>query len=162
MFQMHRIFCATPWELEGERRRFYDLIGNFNEAAAMQTGILYVPVTLTNIRDKRPLQYVIDENICDCRHYLLLLTEDWGPVERNFRNDYHLALQCVADPALPMNGVAVLAKKQPSGVPLAEGLPEPQATFSTLAEFDACVNRLLAEWFESIVSTLPSRALTAS
>jgi hypothetical protein len=162
MFQMHRIFCATPWDLEAERRRSYDLIGNFNETAAMQAGILYVPVTLTNIRDKRPLQYVIDENIRDCRHYLLLLTEDWGPVERNFRNDYHLALQCVADPTLPMHSVAVLRKKQLSAVPVAEGLPEPQATFSTLVEFDGCVNRLLANWLESLVPALPGRALAAS
>jgi hypothetical protein len=152
MFQMHRIFCATPWELEAERGRFHDLIGNFNETAAIQKGILYVPVSLINIRDKRPLQYAVDENIRDCRHYILLLSEDWGPAERNFRNDYHLALQCVAEPALPMHSVAVLCKKQLSGVPLAEGMPKPKATFSTLAEFDNCVNSLLADWFESLVS----------
>lgn len=138
--------------MEAERGRFHDLIGNFNETFAMPKGILYVPVTLINIRDKRPMQYVIDENIRDCRHYVLLLSEDWGPVERNFRNDYRLALQCVADPALPMHSVAVLSKKQLSGVPLADGMPEPQATFSTLAEFDTCVNRLLADWFESLVA----------
>jgi hypothetical protein len=153
MFQMHRIFCATPWELEAERNRFHDLIGNFNETAAMQRGVLYVPVTLVNIRDKRPIQYVVDENIRDCRHYILLLSEDWGPVERNFRNDYHLALQCIADPALPMHSVALLSKRQLSGVPLAKGMPEPQSTFSTLAEFDNCVNKLLPAWLESIAST---------
>jgi hypothetical protein len=152
MFQIHRIFCATPWELEAERGRFHDLIGNFNEMAAMPKGILYVPVTLINIRDKRPVQYAVDENIRDCRHYLLLLSEDWGPVERNFRNDYQLALECVADPSLPMHSIAVLSKKQLSGVPLAEGMPEPKATFSTLAEFDNCVNNLLADWFESLGS----------
>jgi hypothetical protein len=153
MFQMHRIFCATPWELEAERNRFHDVIGNFNEMAAMRRGVLYVPVSLVNIRDKRPLQYAVDENIRDCRHYILLLSEDWGPVERNFRGDYHLALQCVADPALPMHSVAVLSKKQLSGVPVAGGLPEPDATFSTLLEFDGCVNNLLAAWLESIAST---------
>ena len=149
---MHRIFCATPWELEAERNRFHDLIGNFNETAAMQRGVLYVPVTLLNIRDKRPVQYAVDENIRDCRHYILALSEDWGPVERNFRNDYHLALQCAADPALPMHSVAVLSKKQLSGVPLAAGLPEPDGIFSTLTEFDDCVNHLLPAWLESIAS----------
>lgn len=150
---MHRIFCATPWELEAERLRFYDLIGAFNEAAAMQKGVLYVPVTLTNVADKRPVQYAVDENIRDCRHYILVLSEDWGPAARNFRNDYQLALQCVADPSLPMHSVAVLAKKDPSGAPLAPGLPEPKVTFSTLAEFDECVNSLLADWLDSLVST---------
>jgi hypothetical protein len=165
MFQMHRIFCATPWELEAERDRFHDLIGNFNEAAAMQKGVLFVPVTLVNIRDKRPMQYAVDENIRDCRHYILLLTEDWGPVERNFRNDYHLALQCIADPALPMHSVAVLAKKQLAGVPLAEGLsephlPEPHAIFSTLTEFDDCVNKLLPAWLESIAPNSITPSIT--
>jgi hypothetical protein len=162
MFLMHRIFCATPWELEGERGRFHDLIGNFNETSAMPKGILYVPVTLINIRDKRPIQYAVEENIRDCRHYVLLLSEDWGPVERNFRNDYHLALECVDDPALPMHSVAVLCKKQPSCVPLAEGMPEPKATFSTPAEFDHCVNSRLADWFETLVAMDGSASASTS
>ena len=163
MFQMHRIFCATPWELEPELYRFYDAVGRFNETAAMPKGILYIPVTLTNVMDKRPLQYTVEQNIRDCRHYILLLAEDWGPAARNFRNDYHLALQCRDDPALPMQGVAVLAKKQPSGQALAEGLPQPQATFSTLAEFDECVTALLSEWLESQpASDEPTHVATAS
>jgi hypothetical protein len=150
MFQMHRIFCATPWELEAERLRFCDLIGQFNETVAMGKGVLFVPVTLPSIRDKRPLQYAIDQNIQDCRYYILLLFEDWGPVERRFRNDYHLALQCIDDPASPMQIVVVLAKKQPSGQPLADGLPRPRAIFATPAEFDECINALLAGWLESL------------
>lgn len=159
MLQMHRIFCATPWELEAERFRFYDVIGQFNETVAMPKGVLYVPVTVSNGMDKRPLQYAIDENIRDCRHYILLLTEDWGPAARNFRNDYALAVQCIDDPALPMQSVAVLAKKQPSGQPLAEGLPEPQAAFSTPAEFDECVTALLSDWLETL--TAQQNAATA-
>jgi hypothetical protein len=163
MFQMHRIFCATPWELEAELYRFYEVIGRFNETVAMQMGVLYVPVALTNVMDKRPQQYAVDQNIRDCRHYILLLSEDWGPVARNFKNDYQLALQCIDDPALPMQSVAVLAKKQPSGQPLAEGLPEPRATFSTLAEFDECVTALLSGWLESLsANDAPARAATAS
>jgi hypothetical protein len=163
MFQMHRVFCATPWEMEAERHRFYDVIGRFNETVAMQKGVLYVPVTLTNVMDKRPLQCAVDQNIRECRHYILLLSEDWGPVERNFRNEYHMALQCGDDPALPMESVAVLAKKQPSGQPLAEGLPEPVATFSMLAEFDECVTALMSGWLESLPADEAStRAAAAS
>ncbi len=50
----------------------------------MPHGVLYVPVSLTSVGDKRPLQYAVDDNIRECRHYLVLLTEDWGPPERNF------------------------------------------------------------------------------
>jgi hypothetical protein len=152
MFQLHRVFCATPWELEAERFHFYDVIGRFNETRAMPKGVLYVPVTLTAVMDKRPFQYAIDQNIRDCRHYVLLLSEDWGPAARNFRNDYQLALQCIDDPALPMQSVGVLAKKQPSGQLLAEGLPEPLATFSTPEEFDECVTALLSGWLESLLA----------
>src|SRR5438270_7258065 len=105
MYRMHRVFCATSWELEGERRAFCDLIGVFNEEAAMQRGILYVPVSLVNIRDKRPYQYDIEENIRTSRHYVAALSGDWGPRERNFEADYRLACSCAGDPWLPMKGV---------------------------------------------------------
>jgi hypothetical protein len=162
MFQMHRVFCATPWELEAERGRFHDLIGQFNETVALHEGVLYVPVTLASIRDKRPLQYAVDENIRDCRHYILVLSEDWGPIERNFRNDYYLALQSIADPGLPMQSAAVLARMQPSEQLLAGDLPEPSATFSTFAEFDECINGLLSEWFESLRAHSRVSALSRS
>jgi hypothetical protein len=162
MFQMHRIFCATPWELEAERYRFYETIGRFNETAAMQKGVLYVPVTMTNVMDKRPLQYTVDQNIRECRHYILLLTQDWGPAERNFQSEYQLALEAIDDPALPMQSAAVFAKKQPSGQPLAAGLPEPRATFSTPAEFDDCILGVLSGWLESLLAQQQNEASFAT
>ncbi len=150
MYRMHRIFFATPWELEAERLRFYKVLGAFNETSAMPQGILFVPVTLLNVRDKRPVQYEVDDNIRHCGYYILALSEDWGPVERNFKNDYHLALQCAAEPALPMQSVAILAKRQASGDPLAPNIPAPAATFSTAPEFDACLHQLLSAYLESV------------
>jgi hypothetical protein len=151
MYQMHRVFCATPWEMEAERILFYDLIGKFNETEAMSKRVLFVPVTLPSLNDKRPLQYTVDDNIRHCRYYILLLSEDWGPAERNFSNDYRLALACAADPALPMQDVAVLFKRLPAGPPPAASLPEPAATFSSAAEFSECLNRLLSGWLESVI-----------
>lgn len=157
MFQMHRIFCATPWELEAERGRFHERIGRFNETVAQREGVLYIPVTLVNIRDKRPFQYVIDENIRDSRHCVFLLSDDWGPPERNFRNDYYQAIQAIGDPASALQSVTVLAKKMPSGQPLARNssaadLPAQDDTFSTLDSFDDCVNRLLYTWLQTLLN----------
>jgi hypothetical protein len=156
MFQMHRIFCATPWELEAERGRFHDNIGQFNETVAQREGILYIPVTLVNIRDKRPFQYVIDENIRDSRHCLFLFSDDWGPPERNFRNDYFQALQAIDDPASALQSVTVLAKKIPSGQPVAPessaDLPAADNTFSTLDSFDVCLNGLLSTWLQTLLN----------
>jgi hypothetical protein len=157
MFQMQRVFCATPWEMEAERMRFHDVIGRMNETAAMPRGGLYVPVTLVNVRDKRPMQYVVEENVRDCSYYILLLANDWGPVERNFRSDYQLALECAADRAFPMQSVAVLRKKLPGAAP-ADDLPEPHAAFSTIEEFDECVAALLTGWLESLASPGASSA----
>jgi hypothetical protein len=151
MFEFHRVFCATPWEAEGERGQFYDVIGRFNEQRSMPSGVLYVPVTLTNIRDKRPVQYTVDENIREARHYILLLQDDWGPVERNFANDYHLARQCADDPALPMREIAVLRKLLPGRRPLTAGMPEPDGSFSTAEEFDRAITGLLTEWFQPLL-----------
>lgn len=157
MFQMHRVFCASPWELEAERNRFYQLIGQFNQEFAMRHGVLYVPVSLIGVGDKRPLQYAIDDNIRECGHYLLLLTGDWGPPQRNFRCDYDLALQCADDPALPMKTVDVIINDRRSpqslaGDSSADPLPAATARFSSLAEFDECVNGLLAGWLESLLA----------
>jgi hypothetical protein len=150
MYQQHRVFCATPREMEAERRAFYAILGEFNEYEAMPHGVLFVPVAFTtDVRDKRRYQYEVEENIRACRHYILLLSEGWGPAERNFENDYRLALQCAADPALPMHSVAVLQKKQLSGKPGA-GTPEPLPAFATTAEFNECVKGLLSGWLASL------------
>jgi len=104
----------------------------------------------------------VDENIRDCSYYILLLADDWGPVERNFRSDYELALECAADPALPMQSVAVLRKTLPGAMsslaPVAPPLPEPHAAFSTIEEFDECVGGLLTGWLESAASRGTSSA----
>lgn len=152
MYRMLRVFCATAWELEGERRAFYDVIGQFNESAAMARGILYVPVSLTNVRDKRPYQYTIDENIRDCRHYIVALSDDWGPGERNFRKDYQLAVTCQKDPALPMEGLALLMQSSAEGPPaLAVELEQsgvPVILFSDATDFRTRVAGLLARWVD--------------
>lgn len=146
MYRMLRVFCATAWELEGERRAFYDVLGEFNEAEAMKQGVLYVPVSLTNVRDKRPYQYVVEENIRDSRAYILAVSDSsWGPPERNFERDMALAAQYSADPNLPMRYIAVL-HRAPSSPP--SPLPESVrvAPFSTTDDFSQGVRGLLSNW----------------
>jgi len=43
MYRLHKVYCANPWELEAERRAFYDVVGEFNERDAMNAGILLRP-----------------------------------------------------------------------------------------------------------------------
>ena len=157
MYRMLRIFCATSWELEGERLAFYDVIGQFNEAEGLKAGVLYVPVSLTNAPDKRPYQYTINENIQACRHYIVALDEDWGPKERNFERDYRLALECAANTALPMKQTAILVRTLPDGArsPFTAALADAgfQAIdFTGTDDFKRIVLGLLGEWFPADAS----------
>ena len=151
MYRMLRIFCATAWETEGERRAFYEILGQFNETHGIPSGTLFVPVSLINIHDKRPYQYTVDENIRECRYYILVPGDDWGPPERAFERDYKLALACAGDAALPMRDTAILLRTLPDGsrAPLAAVLDAaalPYATFSTADDFQRAVTSLLLKW----------------
>jgi hypothetical protein len=137
--------------LEGERQAFYDVVGDVNEREAMKHGLLYVPVSLNQVRDKRPLQYTVDENIRDTRHYILAIDEDWGPREMNFERDYRLAIKCAADPALPMCQSRILLRRAPDGSPAPFGATLAAAGFSYIdfdgiEEFKRIVRALLCEW----------------
>ena len=163
MYRFHQIFCATAWELEGERRAFYDLVGEVNEADSMPRGALYVPVSLTNVQDKRPLQYTVDENIRACSYYLLAIAGDWGSKERNFERDYRLALSCRADPSLPMRETAILLQARPDGAPdpfaaelAAAGFPS--IPFRDTTEFNEIVRALLKQWIAAEEATSNSGA----
>ena len=148
--------------MEGERRRFHEAVGRFNEERAMPRGVLLTPVTLVNIRDKRPTQYVIDENIEDSTAWIGLLQDNWGPTERNFENDYHLALCCLSDPGRPMLHVSLLRKLLPSGKPLDPGLPEPAGEFSSPEEFELCVTGQLSALLEKILHAPATAGLHAT
>jgi hypothetical protein len=151
MYRMHRIFCATAWEAEGERRAFHDIVGQWNERQGIPAGTLYVPVSLVNIHDKRPYQYTVDENIRASRHYILVLDDGWGPPERAFERDYRLALACAADPALAMRHVTLLLRTQPEDSPSpfaatlhAAGVP--YVPFTGVPGFQRVLPGLLSGW----------------
>ena len=158
MYTLHRVFCATPWEFELERRAFHDIVGEFNESEAMKHGLLYVPGSLANLRDKRPYEFVVDENVQACRHYILVMGTDWGPPERNFQRDYERALHYLDDPAKAMRDVVCLASTTPDGE-LQEGMPLPSGKFSNIEEFKQHVRHLLSTW---TVVFLKERGQTAA
>ena len=158
MYRMHRIFCATAWETEGERRAFYDLLGEFNETHGIPAGTLYVPVSLININDKRPYQYTVEDNIRQCLYYILVPGDDWGPPERCFERDYRFARNCAADPALPMRESAILLRNQPDGSPPAfaavlDAAGHAYTRFTVMEDFQAAVSTLLHRW---IAAELPA------
>jgi len=162
MYQMLRVFCATSWELEEERQAFYEVISEVNEREAMKLGLLYVPVSL-GTGDKRPLQHTVNENIRAVRHYILAIDEDWGPKERTFERDYHLAVRCAADPELPMKETRILLRRRPDGSPapfgdtlLAAGFSK--IDFADVEDFRQIVRGFLVEWLPADAAPKSSAA----
>jgi hypothetical protein len=160
-YDMHRIFCATPGDLEDERQAFYQIMSEVNEAQAMQRDVLLVSVSITpSMADMRPFQPAIKENIQACRYYIQLLEDTWGAPQKNFEREYALARKYSADPGLPMKEVAVLFKK-----PLLPHKVEAEITdlkqtlradgnslleFDGPDEFKAILRPLLERWLETI------------
>ncbi len=111
----------------------------------MAKGVVYVPVTLPPVADKRRMQTALEDTVRECRHYVLVIAETWGPEERNFREDYLLALQLLADSSAEMQTVTVLAK---GGA--AQEMPEPDAVYSTPEEFEEKLTGLMRSWLEAM------------
>ena len=140
-YEMHRIFCSAAGDLEEERQIFHKVIGSFNEQHAMKRNILLVSVSLPEaVVNKLGYQSVMYENIRDCRYYIQLLEDTWGPPQKNFEKEYALAKRCEADPAQLMQEAVVFFKKpllphkvEPEVAALKESF---QSTHGSLLEFE--------------------------
>ena len=107
---MYRVFCSTPAILEEERRAFHDQIGNFNEDGGLAAGILFIPVTLRGDAAVGGVRAAVHQNVRDADFYVQILGHSWGSSEAGLDDLFELALDCLADPALPMRRIAVLLK----------------------------------------------------
>lgn len=106
-YQMQRVFCATPGDLESERHIFYAVVGEVNETVGTPRGALLVPISVeARMVNKAAFQPAVDENVRACRFYVQVLADTWGPPKRNFRREWDLARECCA-------GVAVFFKRLP-------------------------------------------------
>jgi hypothetical protein len=158
----HRIFCAAAGDLGEEHQAFYDVMADFNGSRSMPRGILFVAVSVPDRTfDKRPFQAAVTENIRACRYYIQVLEDTWGPPEKNYERDHAIASKCAADPALPMQEVAVLFKKplvpgqvEPSIIELKRRLDadhtQPHADFDNREEYERQLRQLLSGWLETV------------
>lgn len=159
-YEMHRIFCATPFELEEERLAFHAAVSRFNESEAMPRNLLFIPVTLPpNLADKRAYHNVLLENIRDARYFVQLLEDSWGPPGRNFERDYAMARQYVEGGAHKIREIALIFKKPllPHRVEqeIVELKKQAKAEgslveFAGVEEFQEILTRLMARWMEAL------------
>jgi hypothetical protein len=110
-FKMYRVFCSTSAMLEDERRTFHDHTGTVNENGGVESGILFIPVTLRGDAATGGMRAAVMQNVRDADFFVQILGNSWGPPSAGFEELFDLALDCRSDSALPMRDVAVLLKK---------------------------------------------------
>jgi hypothetical protein len=159
-YTMHRVFCATPGDLEPERRAFYDVIGEVNEVEGMPRNILFVPVSIVpHMLNKLMFQPMVESNVRDCKFFVQVLQDTWGPPARNFEPEYHLACRLRADPSFPMAGIAVFFKAEdgPQVEPKIVQLKSSAKTredlvsyhFATVDEYKTLLRSQLLNWLKA-------------
>ncbi len=167
-YTFHRVFCATPGDLEEEREAFYAVMAEFNEAESMPHDLLFVAVSITpSMAQLPPYWKAIEENIQDSRYYIQVLGDTWGPPFRNFEPMYKTAKACLEKPELPMRDVAVMFKslrpdqcREPAVEKLKGELPKP-IEFSDIESFRRALRALLSNWLTTLLEEMRGGAAHA-
>ncbi|MES9855610.1 MAG: DUF4062 domain-containing protein [Sedimenticola sp.] len=116
----HKIFIASPGGLETERALFKNTIGDYNEIDAIHRGIHFFPVgwEYTLAGRGRP-QKLINDDIRQCDYFVLVLWDRWGSppnpdgkgkYSSGTDEEYHFALDCIADKNSPPCKIVVFFK----------------------------------------------------
>ncbi len=162
-YTLHRVFCATPLDLEPERQAFHEVIGQVNEAEGMPRGFLFVPVSIVPLMaNKLFFQALVEANIRECKFFVQVLQNTWGPPTRNFEPDYSLACRLKDDPASQMEGVAVLFKAA-DGLQIEPGIQQLKSSlqgrqdrassqFASLDEYKQQLQTQLSTWLRSVTT----------
>jgi hypothetical protein len=167
-YTFHRVFCATPGDLEEERQAFYTVMGEFNEAESMPHDILFVAVSIVPMMvHLTPYRKAIEENIDACRYYIQVLGDTWGPPERNFEPLYAAAKAALENPQLPMRETAVLLKSVPPGQRVEPGVEKFKSDlsnpieFSDIESFQRALRAVLSGWLKALLEEAPGGAAHA-
>jgi hypothetical protein len=160
-YTIHRIFCAAAAELEPERQTFLDLVSALNEAEAMPRNLLLVPVSIMPyVTNKLAFQSAMGANVRECRFFVQLLQDTWGPPERNFEAEYKLAAELSGDPASLMKGVALFFKAA-DGLELDPGIRELKKSaqsrngcaayeFTSMEQYKQQLQSQLSAWLRAV------------
>ena len=118
--KQYRVFIATPGGLDKEREGFRDTLRDYNEMDAIQRGVLFWPVgweeTLGGVG--RP-QSIINDEVRSCDYFVMVLWDRWGSsphkdgegkYSSGTEEEYHIALECLADKEMPMRQIVVFFK----------------------------------------------------
>jgi hypothetical protein len=169
-FVFERIFCATPGDLELERRAFQSAVAEVNEHVGLARSILLVPVCALGAATLGYFNEALRDNVRACRGFIQVLGGSWGPPLADNEGLFDLALACRDDFGLPMQTVAVFLKdippqrREPAVLrfreKLAEAAPVPVLLYADIPSFEIAVRDLLTAWHEQIAQ--PQRKMAST
>ena len=108
-FTTYRILCSTPPELETEQDVFLAANSEFAEQVTMPESVLFAPATFRPPFNADLSRRAVEANLRMCDFFMHIMGETSPPAVYKGFIDY--ALQCTADPAVPMRAATVLFRE---------------------------------------------------
>ena len=153
-YLIYRVVCSTPPGLEEERDLFLLTLSVFAEQVTMVEQVLFAPATFRTPFDATVMQAAVKENIKDAFFFLTLFGED--PVEPVYKHFVQYAIECQADPGLPMRRATVFFKESQDVVEETRALRERFAgqcdirVFHNVKDLEPQLRELMAEWLAAV------------
>ena len=153
-FRFLWLFCRFSGALFEERDATAEAVTQFNEAHSIQRGELlgFLSCGIPLHGQRR----AVEDNIAMSRFFILVAEDVWDAPPASFANEFKLALKYKADPAMPLERIALFFRRprpdeDTDGRMAAFRQTEaavtlPQFDFSDAADFRAQLDRLLADW----------------
>jgi len=153
-YTIHRLVCSTPPGLEEERDLFLAALASFAERVSMPEWVLLAPATFVDAFDANLQQAAVKNNIKNGVFFLGIFGQD--PADPVYKRFVEYAIECAADPGLPMKRVTVFFKESAD---TAEEMRALRARFAEQCEVRAYRNLkdlepqledILAGWFAAV------------
>jgi hypothetical protein len=169
-FQIYRILGSTTPDMESEREIFESSLTKFGEAVTFPQQILFAGASFPGGFDPNRHRAPAEANVRMCDFCLYIFGEDWqGPA---FRDLIRLAINCAADPAMPMRKVAVLFRNSSGADAQVRQLRETLLQegkcdirdFQDQAELPQQLEAIYAIWYASVTAPAaePDRSSSVS
>lgn len=116
--KVYKVFLASPGNLSDERQAFRETLHHYNEIHAQRRKAIFIPVGWEDTLGRlgRP-QHIINQDIKSCDYFVLMLWDRWGTppdttgkYTSGIHEEFEVAKECCADPAMPMRDIVVFFK----------------------------------------------------
>jgi hypothetical protein len=161
-YSIYRVICSTPPGLEEERDLFMADLSAFSEQVSMPQWVLFGPASFPNGFNATLMQGAVKENIAGAVFFLGFFGED--PTEPVFKRFVQYAMECAADPALPLKKATVFFKESEDVAEGVRALRDRFAgqcevrTYRNLKDLRPQLQETLTAWLAAVTGDRPQAA----